>query len=221
MMAPLLLFVKDLRRPMRIYARNELARFWFVNRKPEAIKKFIIFLEETAMPATKTKDAIALLKEDHKKVKDLFDQFEKAKSDEKKHELIEEALKELEIHTVIEEEMFYPEAREALGEEAKDILDEAEEEHRVAKTLVEDLKANHQSDEHFEAKFIVLAENVRHHIKEEESEMFPEIRDSELDLEEIGQRLAARKEELKGDEDSLQEAEQNSKVKPYQELGVA
>lgn len=173
------------------------------------------------MPATKTKDAIALLKEDHKKVKDLFDQFEKAKSDEKKHELIEEALKELEIHTVIEEEMFYPEAREALGEEAKDILDEAEEEHRVAKTLVEDLKANHQSDEHFEAKFIVLAENVRHHIKEEESEMFPEIRDSELDLEEIGQRLAARKEELKGDEDSLQEAEQNSKVKPYQELGVA
>ncbi len=173
------------------------------------------------MPTTtKAKDAITLLKEDHKKVKDIFEQFEKAKSDDKKHELAEQALKELEIHTVIEEEIFYPAAREALGEEGSDILDESEEEHRVAKTLVEDLKQNHQNDEHFEAKFTVLAENVRHHIKEEEGEMFPDIRETDLDLKMLGEQMMARKQELMSDEHSLEEAEQKSQVKPYQELAL-
>jgi hemerythrin superfamily protein len=166
------------------------------------------------------KDAIALLKEDHKKVKGIFEEFEKAKSDDKKHQLVEEALKELEIHTVIEEEIFYPKVREALGEDGEDILNESEEEHRVAKTLVEDLKENHESDEHYEAKFIVLAENVRHHIKEEEEELFPDVRDAEIDLKEIGEELMARKEELKGNANELKEAEEKTRIKPYQELGV-
>ncbi len=169
---------------------------------------------------TKTKDAIALLKEDHKKVKELFDQFEKAKDSDKKHEVIEEALKELEIHTVIEEEIFYPTVREALGDEGMDIMNESEEEHRVAKTLVEDLKENHSSDEHFEAKFMVLAENVRHHIKEEEGEMFPQVRQTDLDLKDLGEKMRARKEELKNNEEALEQASENSEIKPYQELQV-
>jgi hemerythrin superfamily protein len=169
--------------------------------------------------ATRTKDAIALLKEDHKNVKAIFDQFEKAKDEDKKHALVEQALKELEVHTAIEEEIFYPEARQALGEEEEDLMDEASEEHRVAKTLVLDLKENHKSDDRFEAKFTVLAENIRHHIEEEEGDLFKKVRETELDLKEIGEKLAARKEELMADESTLEEATESSEIKPYQELG--
>jgi hemerythrin superfamily protein len=169
---------------------------------------------------TKTKDAIALLKADHKKVKHLFDEFEKA-GDSEKLELAQEAIKELKIHSVIEEEIFYPAAHQALGakkEEEGEVVDEAEEEHRVAKTLIEEIQNLKPHQEHFEAKFTVLAENIRHHIKEEEGTLFPKVKKTDLDLESLGEQMADRKNELLNDEDLLGEAVQNSEIKPYQEL---
>ena len=89
------------------------------------------------MPSKK-QDAIALLKADHKKVKELFDDFEDAKNPEQKTKIAQEAMKELRIHSVIEEEIFYPATRQALGQDESDVMDEAEEEHRVAKTIIEE-----------------------------------------------------------------------------------
>jgi len=100
----------------------------------------------------------------------------------------------------------------------EDILDEAEEEHRVAKTLIENLSKKAGRAENFEAKFTVLAENVRHHIKEEEGDMFKKARTAKLDLGELGAQLFSRKQELMGDERALAAAEASSKVKPYQEV---
>src|SRR5690349_11671706 len=104
---------------------------------------------------------------DHDKVKDLFDQFEKSDSSAGKERIITAAIEELKIHAVIEEEIFYPAVRKHVG---KDIMNEADEEHHVARVLIAELDRGRGGD-HREAKFQVLAESVRHHIKEEESEM--------------------------------------------------
>jgi hemerythrin superfamily protein len=168
-------------------------------------------------PPPKPTNAVALLKADHQKVKELFDAFEKTKSATKKQSTAEQALQELRIHAAIEEKIFYPALREALKDE--EILDEAEEEHRVAKTLIEELGRKGAATEHFEAKFMVLAENVRHHIKEEEGEMFKQARAAEVDLKGLAEQLSNRKEELMGNDKALEAAEAASKVRPYQELG--
>jgi len=145
------------------------------------------------MPKT---NAITLLKEDHRKVKDLFDQFEDASSASQKHKIAKEAIQELKIHAAIEEEIFYPTVRQNIEDE-ENIMNEAQEEHHVAKVLIAELDALESFDETYEAKFIVLAENVRHHIKEEEGNMFPEAKDMDVDMEALGQQLMERKEELK------------------------
>ena len=168
--------------------------------------------------ATKTHNAISILKADHKKVKDLFTDFDDAEETNAKEQIAQEAMKELRIHTVIEEEIFYPAIRKALGDEGQEIMDESEEEHRVAKTIIEELADVSAADEHYEAKFIVLAENVRHHIREEESEMLKKAQHSKADLEALGEQLLARKEQLMADEAELEAAEEKTRVKPYQEL---
>lgn len=145
------------------------------------------------MPKT---NAITLLKEDHRKVKDLFDQFEDASNASQKHKIAKEAIQELKIHAAIEEEIFYPTIRQNI-EDKENIMNEAQEEHHVAKVLIAELDALESFDETYEAKFTVLAENVRHHIKEEEGDMFPEAKDAEVDMEALGQQLMERKEELK------------------------
>ncbi|MEX1103854.1 MAG: hemerythrin domain-containing protein, partial [Dehalococcoidia bacterium] len=103
-------------------------------------------------------DPITLLKEDHKKVKDLFAQFEKADG-RSKQRIVNEALMELEVHAAIEEEIFYPGVAKATGEE---IMAEAEEEHHVAKVLMAEIRECDPSDVHYDAKFMVLSENVKH-----------------------------------------------------------
>src|SRR5437870_4858036 len=113
------------------------------------------------------KHAIAILKKDHDTVKDLFDKFEKAESAAQKEKLITKAVHELKVHAVIEEEIFYPTVRKHVG---SDIMNEADEEHHVARVLIAELDSGRASD-HREAKFTVLAESVRHHIKEGENEM--------------------------------------------------
>ena len=139
-------------------------------------------------------DAIALLRADHAKVEDLFKQFEKARTDDRKSALAQQICTELTVHTTIEEEIFYPAAREALDEE--DLLDEAEVEHASAKELIAQIKAGSPSQDQWGAKVTVLGEYVKHHVKEEQSEVFPKVRKAGLDLKELGAQLQARKQQL-------------------------
>jgi hemerythrin superfamily protein len=150
----------------------------------------------------KTQDAIALLKADHRLVKGLFDEFKKSEDKRQKAKLVAQAITELKIHATIEEEIFYPTVRKALKkaigkEETTDMMDEADEEHHVAKLLIAELETMKASDDHWEAKFTVLSENILHHVKEEESEMFSEARKLDLDYDALGAEMLARKTELK------------------------
>jgi hemerythrin superfamily protein len=147
-------------------------------------------------------DAIKLLTEDHRKVTDLFDEFEQMKKkddndDEAKQLLIETACAELTIHAQVEEEIFYPAAREAI--EDMDLLDEAEVEHALAKQLVTELAAMQPGDDLYEAKFTVLGEYVKHHIEEEEKELFKKVKKADIDLDELGEEIRQRKMELRAE----------------------
>jgi hypothetical protein len=137
--------------------------------------------------------AASLLKEDHYRVKALFDQFEEAKSRPSKVKIVRAALTELKVHAAVEEELFYPAVRKPVG---KQIMNEADEEHHVAKLLIAELDRMDGSESHFDAKFLVLAENVRHHIKEEEDEMLPKARKVKVDFEALARKMRARKERL-------------------------
>ena len=137
--------------------------------------------------------AIAILTKDHDTVKSLFEQFEKAQTSPAREKILAQALTELKIHAVLEEEIFYPAVRQHVG---ADIMNEADEEHHVAKVLIAELDQAAGKGDHRDAKFTVLAENVRHHIKEEEQEMLPKARGLDLDFEKLGQRMLARKKEL-------------------------
>ena len=140
-----------------------------------------------------TNPAIAFLKKDHDTVKELFDKFEKAKGRPAKKKIVKQALTELKIHAVLEEELFYPAVRKPVG---KDIMNEADEEHHVAKVLVAELDGMDGSEDHYDAKFTVLAENVRHHIKEEENEVFPKAKGASVDFQALSAAMLKRKQEL-------------------------
>jgi hemerythrin superfamily protein len=140
------------------------------------------------------RDAIALLRADHQTVQALFDQFEKTRSEDRKRALAEQICNELTVHAQIEEEIFYPAAREAIRE--KDLIDEATVEHQSAKDLIAQIEGSKPGDELFDAKVKVLGEYIRHHVKEEQNELFPQVRKTKLDLRELGERLQARKQEL-------------------------
>jgi hemerythrin superfamily protein len=146
-------------------------------------------------------DAIDLLSEDHERVRQLFLQYEEAGDDgsERKEEIAEQVFAELEVHAAIEEEIFYPAVRSAVGEDGKKVVAEALEEHRLVKQLVGELRQLDMDDERFAAKFKVLMENVEHHAEEEETELFPEAEDALEDrLMELGARMRSRKEQLRG-----------------------
>ena len=137
--------------------------------------------------------AISILKKDHDRVKKLFDEFEKTEERAAREKIIEEAVTDLKLHAMVEEEIFYPAVRQEVGD---DLMNEADEEHHVAKVLIAELDARKGDQGHHDAKFTVLAESVRHHIKEEEGEMFPKAKGLDLDFEAIGQRMLQRKREL-------------------------
>ena len=142
----------------------------------------------------KQNDAIALLKADHRKVEDLFEKYESARS--KKAGIAKQICMELTIHTMIEEEIFYPACRKA-GVES-DVLDEANVEHDGAKILIAELEAGTPKDDYYDAKVKVLSEEIKHHVKEEEQRggIFTQAREAEIDLAGLGEQMAARKEEL-------------------------
>jgi len=145
------------------------------------------------MPAKQ--DAISMLTADHRKVEELFEKYENARA--RKGELAKEICLELTIHTMIEEEIFYPACREAGAD--SDIMDEANVEHDGAKTLIAELENGSPDDEFYDAKVKVLSEEIKHHVKEEEKRggIFTEARKAGLDLDALGEQLAARKQELK------------------------
>ncbi|HTE41675.1 MAG TPA: hemerythrin domain-containing protein [Steroidobacteraceae bacterium] len=140
-------------------------------------------------------DAIQLLETDHAAVKKLFKEFEKTDDKRRKQEIATTICAELTVHATIEEEIFYPAARAAIDE--GDLLDEAEVEHASAKDLIAQIEAGAPGEELWEAKVIVLGEYIDHHVKEEEDEMFPKVKKSDIDLEALGEELQARKDVLK------------------------
>lgn len=140
-------------------------------------------------------DAIALLKADHRKVEGLFEKFESAKSGNKA-KIAQEICNELKIHTVIEEEIFYPALK---GKIEKETLTEAYVEHDGAKVLVNDIVTGDPDDEYYDAKVKVLSEEIRHHVHEEEMRqegMFAQAREAGVDLVALRDAMLARKEEL-------------------------
>lgn len=148
------------------------------------------------MASTKSQDAIALLKEDHRKVEELFERFEKAKGDGRKEKLALEICKELTIHTIIEEEVFYPSIE---GKVDEDLLKESFVEHDAAKVLIAEIEAGGPSDEFYDAKVKVLKEEIEHHVEEEEKPkegLFAQTREADVDLKVLGERIAMRKEAL-------------------------
>ena len=144
--------------------------------------------------------AIELLTADHDKVKTLFKEFEQLHADGEDGEAEEIArtiCQELTIHATIEEEIFYPEVRDAIDDE--DLMNEAEVEHESAKDLIAEIEDSDTSDEKYAARVIVLGEYVAHHVKEEEDEMFAKAKKAKLDMEALGERLMERKQELKAE----------------------
>jgi hemerythrin superfamily protein len=141
-------------------------------------------------------DAIALLKADHQEVSAMFERFEKSRQDRVKAELASRICDALTIHAKIEEEIFYPAVREAIDDD--DLMDEANVEHASLKMLIGQIQSRRPDSEMFDAKVTVLGEYVKHHVKEEQQEMFPKARKSGVDLKALGARLQQRKNALKG-----------------------
>lgn len=139
-------------------------------------------------------DATALLRADHKLVSDLFDEFEKARSPAKKKAIVSQICTELTVHTQIEDEIFYPAFKAALKD--KELVPEATVEHSSVKDLIAQVEGVEPGDEMYDAKVKVMGEFVKHHVKEEQNEMFPKAKKSKLDLHELGRQMLARKQEL-------------------------
>ncbi|WP_256377000.1 hemerythrin domain-containing protein [Nitrosospira multiformis] len=137
-----------------------------------------------------------MLTDDHNKVKKMFKEFEKLhkKQEEGKEELVQQICQELKIHAQLEEEIFYPAAREAIDDD--DLMNEATVEHQAAKDLIEKIQSTSSSDPMYDAMVSVLGEYVNHHIEEEQNEIFPKVEKAKMDLEELGSEIEERKEAL-------------------------
>ncbi|HEU4499821.1 MAG TPA: hemerythrin domain-containing protein [Sphingomicrobium sp.] len=148
------------------------------------------------MADSKELDAVALLKEDHRTVEDLFAQFEKASGEGRKQKIAQQICLELSVHATIEEEIFYPACE---GKVEEDLLKEAFVEHDGAKLLIAEILAGAPSDEFYDSKVTVLQEQIEHHVEEEEKRLeglFSQARKAGLDMDTLGVELAARKQEL-------------------------
>jgi iron-sulfur cluster repair protein YtfE (RIC family) len=139
-------------------------------------------------------DAITLLKADHRAVEKLFSQFETARDADRKKALADKICQELKVHMQVEEEIFYPTSREFLADE--DIVDEAVVEHAAAKDLIAEIETMQPNEELYDAKVTVLQEQIEHHVEEEETEYFPKLRKTGMDMKDVGAQLKSRKEEL-------------------------
>ena len=138
---------------------------------------------------------LELLEQDHREVEEWFDEYDELKEDDnRKGQLAEKICLALKVHAQIEEEIFYPQAREATKD--NDLIDEALVEHATVKKLIGEIEAMEVNEELYDAKMRVLGEMVKHHINEEEEELFPELEAAKMDLNAVGKEIAERKEEL-------------------------
>lgn len=144
--------------------------------------------------APKALGATELLRADHKRVSDLFAEYEKTRLTSKKKALVAHICEELSVHAQVEEEIFYPAVKQALKD--KELVPEATVEHASLKELIAQVKGVEPDGEMFDAKIKVLSEYVKHHVKEEQNEMFPKAKASTLDMAELGAEIAARKQAL-------------------------
>ena len=148
----------------------------------------------TVKQSAKAQDAIALLRADHKLVSELFDEYEKSRSTSKKQQLVAKICTELTVHAQVEEEIFYPAVKAALKD--KELISEATVEHATVKDLIAQVEGVEPDGEMFDAKIKVLSEYIKHHVKEEQNEMFPKAKGTSLDMAELGAQMAKRKAEL-------------------------
>jgi hemerythrin superfamily protein len=139
-------------------------------------------------------NAVEFLNHDHREVEEYFEQYEDLEGDAEKAELSAKICQALKVHMQIEEEIFYPAAREATGDD--DLLDEAVVEHAGAKRLIDEIESMEIGDDLYDAKIHVLGEQIKHHVKEEEEELFPEAERSGMDLAAVGKELEGLKMEL-------------------------
>ena len=165
-------------------------------RNPSATKKGAAAVKKSPRAAASVvpQDAIALLRADHKKVSDLFAQFERSRSSAKKKAIVDQICRELSVHAQIEEEIFYPAVKAALRD--KELVPEATVEHASLKNLISQLRGVEPNGEMYGARVKVLSEYVKHHVKEEQNEMFPKAKATRLDMAVLGEKLKVRKEEL-------------------------
>lgn len=162
-------------------------------------------IAKSTAQGTAASDALALLEADHRAVEKLFDAFKKAGDDdlEAKAALAQRACEELTMHTILEEELLYPAAQEALPDDDKLDVDEAYVEHFLVKTLIAKFETLKAGDKGFDATFKVMSEMVQHHVEEEEDELFPELRRTKCDLIGLGKKIAARKQALQSKLDAV------------------
>ena len=140
------------------------------------------------------KEATAMLRADHKLVSELFEQYEKSRSTAKKKEIVTQICKELTVHAQVEEEIFYPAVKAALKDH--ELIPEANVEHATLKDLIAQVEGLEPDGEMYDAKIKVMSEYVKHHVKEEQNEIFPKARATKLDMTELGEQISARKQEL-------------------------
>ena len=143
--------------------------------------------------ATSSNPVLTMLKADHKKVKALFAEYQEA-TPRKQRDIAQTTIQELEIHAELEEELIYPAIRKATKDDT--LMNEATEEHHLVHVLIAELKEREAGDATFKAKFTVLGELVKHHVKEEESEMFPKAQKAKIDWEALEAEVTERKEQL-------------------------
>ena len=149
-------------------------------------------------PRAAVDNALAVLAADHERVLELFARFERLKSNgPQKAQMVERICDELELHTRVEEELFYPSVREVIGD--SELMDEAGVEHDSAKALIEQLRALKPGDNRYDAIVTVLGEYVKHHVQQEQEVMFPKVRSSDLDLVALGRAIKTRKRHIKGE----------------------
>jgi hemerythrin superfamily protein len=149
---------------------------------------------QSSRASSDSMNAVEVLEQDHREVETYFDDYEELNDDKAKAELSEKICLALKVHTQIEEEIFYPRARKATKDD--DLLDEAAVEHASAKDLISQIESMKVGDDLYDATVKVLGEQVKHHIEEEEDELFPEVKSAKMDLEGLGKTMAARKAEL-------------------------
>jgi hemerythrin superfamily protein len=150
--------------------------------------------QEEKSSSSKALDATVLLKTDHKRVSELFADYEEANSVKEKSQIAQQICNELTVHAQIEEEIFYPAVKKALKD--KELIPEATVEHATLKSLVAQIEEEEPGGEMYDAKIKVMKEYVKHHVKEEQNEIFPKAKSTDLDMKALGAKLSKRKEEL-------------------------